>query len=61
VCAGFRAVTPTDGETLENKGRRGFGGLSDRELFARFYPQLIMRRIANSLLCAAATFPGFER
>jgi hypothetical protein len=61
VCAGFRHVTPVSAKTLENKGLRAFGGLSDRMLFARFYPQVIMRRIANSLRCASATFVGFER
>jgi hypothetical protein len=61
VCAGFRAVTPEFAESLEDKGLQGFGTLSDRTRFARFYPQPIMRRIANSLRWAAATFPGFER
>jgi hypothetical protein len=61
VCAGFRRLTPESAKTLENKGLQGFSGLSDRKLFARFYPQVIMRRIAKSLRCTSATFVGFER
>jgi hypothetical protein len=61
VCAGFRHLTPVSAKSLAIKGLPGFGGLSDRKLFARFYPQVIMRRIANSLRCMSATFVGFER
>jgi hypothetical protein len=60
VCAGIRRVTPASAETLETKGCKDSAN-SGRILFARFYPQAIMRRIANSLHCGAATFPGFER
>jgi hypothetical protein len=59
--AGFRAPVPETAGTLGNKGPEGFGGLSGGSLFARFYPQAIMRRITNSLRCGAATFAGFER
>jgi hypothetical protein len=61
VCAGFRDLTAETARSLGNKGLEGFGGLSGESLFARFYPQAIMRRIANSLRCVAATFAGFER
>jgi hypothetical protein len=60
ACAGFRRVTPASAETLGTKGCKDSAHFR-RVLFARFYPQAIMRRIANSLHCGAATFPGFER
>ncbi|GAA2252132.1 hypothetical protein GCM10010104_56240 [Streptomyces indiaensis] len=61
VCAGFHTLTREAGKFLGGTGREGFGRLSGERLFARFYPQPIMRRIANSLRCGAATFAGFER
>jgi hypothetical protein len=61
VCADFRTLLRDTVESLGNTGLEGFGGVSRSSLFDRFYPQPIMRRIANSLRCGAATFAGFER
>ncbi|MGW9026328.1 hypothetical protein ACWGQ5_19450, partial [Streptomyces sp. NPDC055722] len=59
--AAFFTRPPADPEILENKGLQGFGRLSGEMPFARFHPQPIMRRIANSLHGRTATFAGFER
>jgi hypothetical protein len=47
-------------KALGVKGPEGFGVLP-AVVFLLVCPQPIMRHIAKSLRCAAATFEGFER